>query len=514
MESSEALGQSDRGDETEFLGDASATTAPEGASPESWKTADREFIAIRYELFEEVGRGGMGVVYRARHKNLNRPVALKLMQPHAGMKRFHHEARLLARVKSPHVVGVHDLEILPSGCSFISMEWIEGSTLQKQIQAGRLDEQKALAWMRQTCEGMIAVSENGIIHRDLKPSNLLIDEKSHARVADFGLARGESALDELTRTEDMILGTPLYMAPEQAEDPLGIDTRADIYSFGATYYHALIGSPPFTGTSAFSILFKHKTETLTSPRAHRPQLSERTCEVLERCLAKSPSERFSSFKEVLENLRTDGGATSPWIMDDDRELTVYLDRYRARRAFYLGETPEWNRELDRYEFPRGQTLRIVVGDITAQSTDAIVSSDTGYLLMGAGVSLAIRERGGDSIVKEAEAFAPIRPGRAVVTAAGRLPARFVFHVATVGLASGELVRPSRDLINEMMASCFYHSDTLDVRSIAFPLLGTGAQRFPREKCLDTMFQYLARMFLRGLTSVHEALIVIYPIAEH
>ena len=125
------------------------------------------------------------------------------------------------------------------------------------------------------------------------------------------------------------------------------------------------------------------------------------------------------------------------------------------------------------------------------------------------MSAAIRHAGGPEIVRHVSRLRPARAGRAVVTPGGSLFARLVFLGVTVGFIEGQLVTPSRDLIAEIMASCFYHADTHDVRSIAFPLLGTGAQGFPVDVCLDTMFQFLARMFLRGLTSVREARIILF-----
>jgi O-acetyl-ADP-ribose deacetylase (regulator of RNase III) len=125
------------------------------------------------------------------------------------------------------------------------------------------------------------------------------------------------------------------------------------------------------------------------------------------------------------------------------------------------------------------------------------------------VSAAIRQVGGPEVVRQAKCQIPVRPGRAAVTSGGDLPARFVFHGVTVGFVEKQLVGPSRDLIAEIMASCFYHADSYAVASIAFPLLGTGDQGFPRDVCLDTMFRFLARMFLRGLTSVREARIILF-----
>jgi serine/threonine protein kinase len=456
----------------------------------------------------------MGIVYRARHKPLDRSVAVKLTLPGASAERFLREARLLARIRSPYVVTIHDFEVLPNGCPILVMEWVAGTDLRKLLRDQRtgLPEEQVLPWMRQTCEGMQAAAEQGIIHRDLKPSNILIDDQGRAQVADFGLARGPGGLDDLSMVCNM-MGTPYYMAPEQAEDPHGVDSRADVYSFGATFYHALTGVPPFDGGTAFSILFKHKMEPPIAPRARNPRLSDRTSEVLERCLAKSPGDRFASFAELLRQLQPTTSLPSPWDFSDDVRLADYLARYQARRDVYLNRRGEL--EDDRYEFPAGRALRILRGNIVEQQVEAIVSSDDEDLTMGStdhglgGVAKAISRVGGPIIAEEARRYIPVRPGRAVVTSAGALPARFVFHGVTLGASRDPSVRPSRDLISEILASCFYHADSLHIRTIAFPLLGTGKGGFSQEVCLDTTFRFLARMLLRGLTAIQEARIVLF-----
>jgi O-acetyl-ADP-ribose deacetylase (regulator of RNase III) len=334
-----------------------------------------------------------------------------------------------------------------------------------------------------------------------------VDEQDQIHVVDFGLAR--AAHGEQLTLAGGILGTPHYMAPEQAEDPRSVDTRADIYSFGATFYHVLTGQPPFLGPTAFAILYQHKTEAPISPQARNPTLSDRTNEIIERCLAKAPPDRFSSFAEIVKRLRPAVDASSPWTATDDAELAPYLARYQASRASYLSKTPVCDNDVDVFTFPNGQSLRIIRGDIVAQQVDAVVSSDTCYLEMEWGVSAALRRAAGNAVAQDARRQAPVRPGRALVTTGGNLPARLVFHGVTVGMDQDRWVRPSRDLITEIMASCFYHADSHNVRSIAFPLLGTGAMRFPRDVCLDTMFQFLARKFLRGLTCVREARIVLF-----
>jgi O-acetyl-ADP-ribose deacetylase (regulator of RNase III)/tRNA A-37 threonylcarbamoyl transferase component Bud32 len=470
-------------------------------------------VLTRYEVLEEVGRGGMGVVHRGRHRLLDQQVAVKFCLPGREVERFQREAKILSSVRSPYLVAVRDFELLPDGRAMLVMDWVEGRDLGKVFRThnGPLPEGRVVSWMSQVCEGMQAAANRNIVHRDLKPANILVDHRDQARVADFGLARAAGD-DHLSVTGEM-MGTPLYMAPEQAEDPRGVDTRADIYSFGATFYHVLTGKPPFEGETAFSILYKHKTQPLVTPRTHRPGLSERTCDLLERCLAKAPADRFPSFEELRKHLQSDAVASSPWAVSDDHELAPYLSRYEAGKERYLGDRGGWNEDLDVYAFPRGQTLRIIRGDLVKQRVDALVNSDTCDFDMDAGVSAAIRVVGGPEILDQLARQKPVRPGRAVVTTAGNLPARLVFHGGTAGSVGGRFVFVSRDLITEIMTSCFYHADSYEMRSIAFPLLGTGGMGFPREICLDTMFQFLARILLRGLTSIRDARIVIYRSPE-
>jgi len=470
---------------------------------------DQAAILSRYEILEMVGRGGMGVVYRARHRKLNRLVAVKICLPSMRAERFNREAQLLASLHSPHVVAVHDFDELANGQALLVMDWVAGSDLGTLLSKhqGPLPEARALVCMRQVAEGMASAADQGIVHRDLKPSNILIDAKDQAFVADFGLARSSDA-DQLSLTAGL-LGTPYYMAPEQAEDPRGVDTRADIYSFGATFYHVLTGKPPFEGGTAFTILYKHKTEPLVAPRFRNETLSDHTSELLERCLAKAPADRFASFGEILQQLLSSKNAVSPWLFSDDPELTLYLENYQARRKLYLDVSQPWERPVGEYYFPGGKTLTILLGNLVDQQVDALVSSDTWFLTMLHGVSLALSRAAGPTVVQECHRLAPVRAGRAAVTSAGNLPARMILHGVTIGYSNSQFVSPSRDLIYEIMNSCFYHADSHSIRSIAFPLLGTGALAFPRDICLDTMFQFLARMLLRGLTSVTDARIVIF-----
>jgi serine/threonine protein kinase len=472
--------------------------------------ADQAVLLPRYEILEEVGRGGMGVVYRARHRLLNRLVAIKVCMPDARLDRFTREAQLLASIQSPHIVPVHDFELRPDGRALLVMEWIDGTDIAKVMQTagGPLSEATALPWMADVCGGMQAAADQGIVHRDLKPSNILVRQPTgRALVADFGLARSTHV--EQLSLSGALMGTPHYMAPEQAEDPRGVDTRADIYSFGATFYHVLTGRPPFQGDTYFTILFKHKTEPVISPRACNPDLSGRVTECVERCLAKSPAERFGSFRAVAESLQRQGQAPSPWDLSDDPELESYQQQYRARRGLYLNGKPEELKQPDSYPFAQRRLLTIGFGDLVDQEVDALVSSDSEMLSMGGGVSAALHRAAGATLAHEAHRYVPVRAGRAVVTSAGALRARFVFHAVTIGSKDGQYVLPSRDLISEILESCFYHADTLNVKSIAFPLLGTGVAGLSPDVCLDTMFRFLSRKLLHGLTTVRLVRIILF-----
>ena len=465
-----------------------------------------------YQIAGVSGQGGLGIVYKAWHEKLRCNVAIKIIANGASVGRFRREAQLIAQIHSTHVVAIHDFLTLPDGRPALIMEHVEGIDLGRWMIAkdGPLDEAEVLPWMRHVAEGMQAAAEVGIIHRDLKPSNILIDSRRRAKVGDFGLGRGPAELsDDLTRSGDM-LGTPNYMAPEQAEDPL-VDTRADIYSFGAMFYHALTGVPPFDGRTPFSILYKSKTEPLVSPRSRNPKLSGWISDFLERCLAKSPADRFQTFAEVLRQLeQLSSDAASPWDTSNDPRSAPYLKTYKANRDSYLNGPPVEG-ECGRYEFLRGRLLRIIRGNLIDQKVDALVSSSFWDLPGDFGVSRDLLEAAGWEIRREATGLAPVRPGRVAVTSAGNLPARFIFHGVTDGMYARTWVAPSRDLIAEIMTSCFYHADSHNVQSIAFPLLGTGAAGFSRDVCLDTMFRFLVRTFLSGLTCVREARIVVYPL---
>lgn len=489
---------------TEELLDTTPLARPPEQRPETMTMAK---VASKYRIEGEVGRGGMGIVYLGVQESLGRRVALKLLRAGHSQQRFMREARVLAQLTSPHLVAVHELVELDDGRLMLVMEWIDGEDLARALQRqGAPNEHRALAWMEQTCLGMLAAEEQGVVHRDLKPSNILIDrKKNNARVADFGLARMHIGHDFVSLT-NQTLGTPHYMAPEQAEDPKSADVRSDIYSFGATFYHVLTGQTPFSGETPFAVMFKHKTEPLASLRSISPHVSTQTAEVVERCLSKRPADRFQSFAEILPFCRP--AEASPWDVTEP-ELAALFERFRQRKQLYL-HSPKELREPDVYRVTPSRWVTIEYDNIVYADVDAIVSSDDQNLSRGGGVSAAISHAAWNAgLAEEINRLTPVRPGRAVITSAGRMRCRFILHGVTQGWSETERVWPTRQLILDVLNSCFYHADSVYVKSVALPLLGTGASGFDREQCLDLTFQFLCKTLARGMTSVREARIVLF-----
>lgn len=476
---------------------------------QSLRTKIEQFLSHRYEIVNVVGCGAMGCVFRALHKELGMPVAIKVMQPGESSERFRREANILAQIRSPHVVSVHDYEVLPDETPVLVMDWIEGSDMSQRIKAtdGPLNEELCLQWMKETCDGMLATSAQGIIHRDLKPSNILIDNNETARVADFGLA---STSQELAQSG--VAGTPYYMSPEQAEDPQNVDTRSDIYGFGATFYHALTGRPPFQAPTPSAVLVKHKMEPLRSASSHNRSLLPSINDILERCLAKSPSDRFQSFGEIRKFLDS-LSHISLWDGVQDEQICEMLKNYNDRKTDYLQPTKRASDICHEYVFPNGRKLRIVTGSIVDQQADAIVNSIGSRLDMSKGVSRAVREGAGEQVEQELLRYKIVKPGRVVATSAGNLSARFIFHGSTLGYSPDGLVVPSRDVIAELVSNIFHLAETLYVASLAMPLLGTGAGGLSRDTCLDVLFRSIAQRLYRGMTLVKEVTIVVYQHGE-
>jgi serine/threonine-protein kinase len=256
-----------------------------------------------YHIEAELGRGSMGIVYRARRDSAKEPVAVKLLNPAiasdpAMSARFVREGRAAALVNDPGVVGVTDFGVLHDGRGFLVMELVEGRTLEEFLEeSGALPPEEAVRIVGRVAAALAAAHVRGVVHRDLKPSNVFLSGEGQIKVVDFGAALVEDALRGGSVEASVILGTPAYMAPEQAQ-ALPTDERADIYSLGCILFRMLSGEPPFPGGAILEVLRKHIEQPpprVTSPRGPLPDL---LVECVVRALAKRPEERFRSMGEM------------------------------------------------------------------------------------------------------------------------------------------------------------------------------------------------------------------------
>ena len=279
----------------------------------------------RYELVAELGRGGMGVVYKARDSELGRYVALKSLPAERSLdperrRRFLAEARAASALSHPNIVTVHDLLSL-DGEEWIVLELVEGETLAERIRPGGLPLSQALGWAATIAEALAAAHQAGIVHRDLKPGNVMVDRHGRLRVLDFGLAKlllpetvsgHEPTQSELPMTRaGALLGTLEYMSPEQA---LGkpVDARSDIFSLGAVFYELLTGRRPFAGESAAAKIHAVVYEEPEPLASLRPELPAPVAAIVARALAKDPDERFATMAELAAALRRiESGSSAP-----------------------------------------------------------------------------------------------------------------------------------------------------------------------------------------------------------
>ncbi len=279
----------------------------------------REALADRYEIVEEAGSGGMATVYLATDLRHQRNVALKVLRPELsatiGPERFLQEVRVTANLQHPHILPLFDSGEA-AGSLFYVMPYVDGESLRDRLtREGELPVPEAARLMRDIVDALAAAHAVGIVHRDIKPENILLSGR-HAIVADFGVAKAVSEATgrhQLT-TVGVALGTPSYMAPEQAAADTNIDHRADIYAVGAVAYELLTGKPPFTGRTPQQVLAAQVTETPSPVTEHRAAVPPAMESLVMRCLEKKPADRWQSAEEMiplLESFATPSGGMTP-----------------------------------------------------------------------------------------------------------------------------------------------------------------------------------------------------------
>jgi serine/threonine-protein kinase len=260
----------------------------------------------KYELLGELGRGGMGVVFKARQVDLDRLVAIKMiLASHLAsgeqIERFYAEARATARLRSPHIVAIHEVGEI-HGQHYFAMEYIAGPSLARLIESGPVDPERAARLVLTVARAVSHLHNQGIVHRDLKPSNVLLDERGEPRVSDFGLAKMLAA-DAGTTGSGVIVGTPSYMAPEQAAGRAEeVGPLTDLYAVGAILYELLTGRPPFRADNPLDTLVQVLEGEPRPPRRLRPGLPASLEAICLKCLNKTPAERYASAEALAEDL--------------------------------------------------------------------------------------------------------------------------------------------------------------------------------------------------------------------
>jgi hypothetical protein len=272
------------------------------------------------EILELLGQGGMGAVYKARQRQLNRLVALKILPPQvaadpAFAERFTREAQALAQLNHPHIVAVHDSG-QAGGLYYFVMEYVDGVNLRRMLAEGKLAPAEALAIVPQICEALQYAHDEGVVHRDIKPENLLLDKRGRVKIADFGLARlvGPSRPDFTLTGTQQVMGTPHYMAPEQMERPQAVDHRADIYSLGVVFYEMLTGELPL---GRFQ------------PPSKKVEIDVRLDDVVLRSLEREPERRYQQASSVKSDLE---GITRGSFAPSGPEASVPAFRPAAQAA--------------------------------------------------------------------------------------------------------------------------------------------------------------------------------------
>jgi serine/threonine protein kinase/Tfp pilus assembly protein PilF len=295
-------------------------------------------FAGRYEIIEQLGKGGMGIAYRVFDRKLEDEVTLKIIKPDIAsdpstVTRFRNELKLARKISHRNVCRMFDFDDL-DGIFYLTMEYIPGQNLRGLInQMGRVNVGKAVSVGIQICQGLGEAHRMGVTHRDLKPSNIMMDKEGNVRIMDFGIARSMEAKG--ITGKNIIIGTPEYMSPEQVEG-LPVDGRSDIYSLGIILFEMLTGRIPFEEKTPLRVALKHKYDSPPDPRAHNAQLPESLSNLVLKCLEKDRDLRFQNTDSLLSELERIEKELSTAEREKPGEKTVEEDRHLIRnRKFWI-----------------------------------------------------------------------------------------------------------------------------------------------------------------------------------
>ena len=327
-----------------------------------------------YRLIKPLGQGGMGVVYLAEHPRIGRRAAVKFLHPELArnkrlLRRFFNEARAAAAVRHPGIVEVYDFGTAPDGASYITMEYLDGESLSARLgRMGKLPVALAVDIAIQVASALGAVHTKKIIHRDLKPDNLFLvpdprgSTREIAKVLDFGIARldhGPSEHSSIRTQTGSVMGTPVYMSPEQCRGRPDVDLRTDIYSLGVVLYEMLCGAPPFVSESFGELVYLQIGTSPPPPRTHNPDVPAALETVVMRMLAKDPEQRFSGMAELAAALQQafPRVATGNAVAQGSRQAAEPVAA-RPRKHTTLSSTAG---DMDGGERPNTRTRLAIVG---------------------------------------------------------------------------------------------------------------------------------------------------------
>jgi len=331
------------------IGSGGASTPPVGrpfsSAPSGWGTAAAPALGgqvdfgPRYRVEKLLGQGGMGAVYKAYDLDLERTVALKLVRPELmvhpeAMARFRQELLLASKISHKNILRIHDLGDA-SGMKFISMAYVEGEDLHHVLlREGKLPLPRMLNIARQLCSALDAAHAENVVHRDLKPQNIMLGKDDLVQVSDFGLAKsvGAEAVTGMTQSGEM-LGTPRYMAPEQVEAKT-VDARTDIYAIGLIFYEMVTGDVPFTAETTLQLMYKRAHETPPAPNMVVPDLPLWLNNVIVKCLACNPAERYQNARDILKDLENETGPEIATEKPAPKQIAVTLPT--AKKAWIAG----------------------------------------------------------------------------------------------------------------------------------------------------------------------------------
>jgi serine/threonine-protein kinase len=302
-----------------------------------------------YELLQKLGQGTMGTVYKARQLSMNRLVAVKILMPRLAanadfLARFQREAHLAAKFSSNNVVQAIDVGSA-GALQYFVMEYVEGKTVKDELEAGKIfAEHEAVDIVLQVAQALQQAHRRGLIHRDIKPANIILTHDDIAKLADLGMARETDDREQARAEKGLAIGTPYYMAPEQIRGREDVDSRADIYSLGATFYHMVTGQPPFPGKTVDEVLDAHLRQELTPPDHINSKLSAGLGEVIEFMMARDRKKRYQTPADLILDLEC-------LLNDEPPKLARERVNLKMLRGLADGEVEEEAVEAD--EIPEG-----------------------------------------------------------------------------------------------------------------------------------------------------------------